>query len=97
MIVMFDYKRILADLETIYYAVSEIDDWDKNQTVTFIKVGEYGLALDEIAYAYLNSATPMPGHLFRIFERLAVEMGMESGEEYEDVAQLRAETKARVA
>lgn len=94
---MFDYKKALADLEVLYYVASEIDDWDKDQTATFIKVGEYGLALDEIAYAYLNSATPMPAHLFRIFERLAAAMGMEGDEEYEDVAQLRAETKARLA
>ena len=94
---MFDYMRVLVDLEALYYAASEIDDWDRNQTATFIRVGEYGLALDEIAYAYLNSATPMPGHLFRIFEKLAVDMEMEGDEEYKDVAQLRAETKARLA
>ena len=39
----------------------------------------------------------MPGHLFQIFERLAVQMELEGDEEYEDVAQLRAETKARLA
>jgi len=94
---MLDCRKALADLETLYYAASEIDDWDRNQTATFIRVGEYGLALDEIAYAYLDSATPMPGHLFRIFERLAVEMEMEGDAEYADVAQLRAETKARLA
>ena len=60
-------------------------------------VGEYGLALDEIAYAYLSSATPMPGHLFRVFERLAVEMEMEGDAEYADVARLRAETRACLA
>jgi len=89
---MLDCRKALADLETLYYAASEIDDWDRNQTATFIRVGEYGLAL-----AYLDSATPMPGHLFRIFERLAVEMEMEGDAEYADVAQLRAETKARLA
>ncbi len=94
---MFDYKSMLADLETLYYAVSEIDDWDRNQTATFIRVGEYGLALDGIAYAYLNSATPMPARLFQTFERLAVEMEVDGDEEYEDVARLRAETKARLA
>lgn len=93
---MLDYRRVSADLETLYYAASEIDDWDRNQAATFIKVGEYGLALDEIAYAYLNSATPMPSRLFQVFERLAVEMKMEGDEEYEDVARLRAETKARL-
>ena len=96
-VAMFDYRTILADLEALYYAASEIEGWDKNQAATFIRVGEYGLALEEIAYAYLNSATPMPGHLFQIFERLAVQMELEGDEEYEDVAQLRAETKARLA
>lgn len=94
---MFDYKRALADLEILYYAASEIDDWDRDLAEEFIRVGEYGLALDEIAYAYLNSATPMPAHLFQIFERLAVEMEMEGDEDFEDVALLRAETKARLA
>ena len=94
---MFDYKKMLADLEILYYTSSEIDDWDRNQTATFIRVGEYGLALDEIAYAYLNSATPMPGRLFQLLERLAVEMEVDGDEEYGDVARLRAETKARLA
>lgn len=94
---MFDCKRVLADLETLYYAASEIDGWDRNQTATFIRVGEYGLALDEIAYAYLNSSTPMPGRLFQLLEKLAVEMEVDGGEEYGDVARLRAETKARLA
>ena len=88
---------MLADLEILCSAASEIDGWDRNQTATFIRVGEYGLALDEIAYAYLNSSTPMPARLFQIFEKLAVEMEMEGDEEYGDVAQLRAETKARLA
>ena len=93
---MLDYERVLADLETLYYAASEIDDWDRNQTATFIRVGEYGLALDGIAYAYLNSATPMPGRLFAVFERLAIEMEMEDDEEYGSVARVRTETKARL-
>ena len=39
----------------------------------------------------------MPGHLFQIFERLAVEMEMDDDAEYAEVARLRAETKARLA
>lgn len=96
MVATLDYRKALADPETLYYAASEIDDWDGNRTATFIRVGEYGLVLDEIAYAYLDSVTPMPGHLFRSFERLAVEMEMQGDAEYADVAQLRAETKARL-
>ena len=94
---MFDYEKALTDLETLYYATSEIDNWDKDLAAEFIRVGEYGLALDEIAYAYLNSATPMSARLFQIFERLAVEMEMEGDEDFEGVAQLRVETKARLA
>ena len=86
---MLDYDRMLADLETLYYSASDIGDWDRNQAATFIRVGEYGLALDEIAYAYLNSTIPMPGHLFQVFERLAVEMELDGDEEQEDVARLR--------
>lgn len=94
---MVDWERVVADLETLHRAASKIDDWDKDQAETYIRVGEWGLALDEIAYAYLNSGKAMPVDLFQVFEKLAVEMEMEGDEDFEDVAQLRAETKARLA
>lgn len=62
-----------------------------------IYVGEYSLALDMMSYAYLNNKIAVPADLFEIFERLAVEMDMEKDPEFEGVAQLRAETKARLA
>lgn len=94
---MFDYERAFNELNILYESASKIDDWDKDLAEEFIRVGEYGLALDEIAYAYLNSGTAMPTDLFEVFERLAVAMRMEGKEDFEDVAQLRAETKARLA
>ena len=39
----------------------------------------------------------MPADLFEVFEKLSVEMEMDGDEDYEGVAQLRAETKARLA
>lgn len=93
---MVDWERVVADLETLHRAASEIDGWDKQQVATFIQVGEWGLALDDIAYAYLKTGFAMPADLFLLFEKLAVEMEMEGDEDYEAVAQLRAEAKARL-
>lgn len=93
---MLDWERVAADLQVLHRAASEIDNWDKKQAETHIRVGEWGLALDEIAYACLNSGKAMPADLFQTFEKLAVGMEMEGDEDYEDVAQLRAESKARL-
>lgn len=94
---MLDWEIVVADLETLHHAASDIDGWNTKQTETYIKVGEWGLALNGISYAYLNSGKAMPTDLFEVFERLAVEMDMEEDPEFEGVAQLRAETKARLA
>jgi len=92
---VFDYKRIQEDLKTLYQATYNIDKWARELVDRLIYVGEYSLALDEISYAYLNNRLVMPAGLFEIFERLAVEMDMEKDPEFEGVAQLRAEAKAR--
>lgn len=49
-------------------------------------MGEYGLALDEIAYVYLNNDKPMPADQFRTFEKLAIMMELEKDAEYDGVA-----------
>lgn len=94
---MLDWEVIVADLERLHRAASDIDSWNKEQAETCIRVGEWGLALNGISYAYLNSGKAMPADLFEVFEKLSVEMEMDGDEDYEGVAQLRAETKARLA
>ena len=90
-----DWEIIVASLENLHLAASAIDGWNKRQTETYIKVGEWGLALNGISYAYLNSGKAMPVDLFQVFEKLAVDMEMDGDEDYEGVAQLRAEANAR--
>lgn len=46
--------------------------------------------------SYLNNGKAMPADLFEVFEKLAVDMEMDGDEDYEGVAQLRVETKARL-
>lgn len=95
---MSDRMTIVSGLINLYRAVPKVDEWDKNMVEEFIRVGEWELALDEIAGAYLESSTVMPADLFEIFERLAVEINIEENDEglFEDVAELRARTKARL-
>jgi hypothetical protein len=83
-------KYIRTELSKLYRAASNLDGWNKEQALEFINVGEYGLALDGIAYAYLVNGKNMPADLFRIFDKLAVSMDMEGDEEFEGVARLRA-------
>ena len=94
---MSDWELIVADLETLHHAVSEIGDWDKDLIEEFIRVGGYGLARDGIAYAYLNSGKAMPANLFQILEKLSIDMGVDDDEAYAGMVQLRAETKGRLA
>ena len=92
---MFDYERVEADLLILYRATSKIDGWSKDLAEELIRVGEYSLALDIMSYAYLNNRIIVPAGQFELFERLAIEMNMEKDPEFEGVAQLRAEAKAR--
>ena len=95
---MSNRMNIVSGLVTLYRAAPKVDDWDKNMVEEFIRVGEWELALDEIAGAYLESSAVMPADLFEIFEKLAVEMNIEENDEglFEDVTELRARIKARL-
>ena len=90
-------SAIRDDLVTLHQAASSIDGWDGRQSRTFIEVGEYGLALDELAYAYLDSGKNMTAGLFKTFERLAAIMELEGDAEYGGVARLRAGARGRPA
>lgn len=85
-----ELSAIRNDLTVLHKAASATDDWDGKQARTFIDVGEYGLALDEIAYAYLDSGRTMPPDMFETFEKLATMMDLAQDAEFEGVARLRA-------
>ena len=93
---MLDRTTIVSGLVSLYRAAPKVADWDKNMVEEFIRVGEWELALDEIAGAYLDNGAVMPADLFEIFEKLAVEINIEDNDEglFEDVAELRARIKA---
>ncbi len=86
---MFDYETARQGLRVLHQAALALGGWQGEQSETFIRVGEYGLALDEIAYAYLDSKVAMPEKLFQIFDELAVSMELDSDPEFDGVAQLR--------
>ncbi len=81
---------IRNDLAALHKVASATDNWDGKQARTFIGVGEYGLALDEIAYAYLDSGRTMPPDMFETFEKLATMMDLAQDAEFEGIARLRA-------
>jgi len=85
-----ELSAIRNDLTALHKAASAIDDWDGKQGRTFIDVGEYGLALDEIAYAYLDADRTMPPEMFKTFEKLATMMDLAQDAELEGVAKLQA-------
>ena len=84
---LFEIRNDLASLQKI---ASATGGWDGKHARIFINVGEYGLALDEIAYAYLNSGRTMPPDMFETFEKLATMMDLAQDAEFEGVARLRA-------
>ncbi len=89
------YKTIRDGLVVLHQAASGIEGWGGDQAQEFINVGDYGLALDEISYAYLDSGKAMPADLFQIFERLAVAMDLERDDEYEGVRKLLADARSK--
>jgi len=74
-------------------ATSTLDHWNKDHVDTLIDVGEYSLALDELASAYINSGKPVSQEISKLFEILATKMQMVPGDEYEGVAALRARAR----
>lgn len=91
---MFDYQNVRDGLETLHQAALALERYHKDQAKEFIEVGEYGLALDTIADAYLVSEVSMEADHFSLFEKLATSMDLASDPEYSGVAQLR---KAQLA
>jgi hypothetical protein len=88
-----EHSVIRTDLAVLHEAASAIDGWDGNQGRTFIEVGEYGVALDEIAHAYLDARKTVPCEMFKTFEKLAMLMDLAQEAELDGVARLRAQWK----
>ena len=85
---MFDFKTARQGVETLHRATSSIKNYDKDQVETFINVGEYGLALDTVAWAYIENKLEISADLFEIFEKLVGMMDLLSDPEYDSVAEL---------
>lgn len=85
---------LYSDIELIYRLISGIGGWDHEQVRKYMDVGEYSLALDDLADAYLRSGESASADLLYRFEALATKMGMENDPEYQAVAELRARQRA---
>ena len=93
----YDSDKVKSGLSFLYEEASRLDSWHKEHAEEFIRVGEYSLALDSIAYAYLLNDKPMPSDQLDVFNRLAVAMDLENDPEYDGVARLRASASGRPA
>ena len=82
--------EIRSDLSILYEAVRKLNGWHNDLADEYIRVGEYALALDSIAYAYLNNNIPMPPDQFKVLDRLATSMKLEKDPEYDGVIRIRA-------
>jgi hypothetical protein len=77
-------------LERLYEALADFGRDGRRQVREYIDVGEYGLALEDVAYIYLQSAPkPLSAEIHRLFDELAVKMGMKEGDEWRGVAKIR--------
>ncbi len=86
---MFDYKTARTKLNTLHELALPLPGYFKADVLQFIEVGEYGLALDTIAGAFLDNKIRMSADLFATFEDLASEMELDRDPEYSAVAELR--------
>lgn len=87
----FDARYVRSRLLHLFETASNAGfNWHKDHIWTLINVGEYSLALDEMAAAYINSDQVIPSEVFSTFGDLAAKMGMVHGDEWEAVANLRA-------
>jgi hypothetical protein len=89
----YDAQKVRSDLLALCKSASHLSGWNKEDADQYIRVGEYPLALDSVAYAYLENDTPMPDDRFAMFVNLAAMMQLEGDPEYDGVARLRARVK----
>ena len=91
---MDDHNADLSNLKILLDSASAFSGWQQEQARDFVRVGEYSLALDGIAYAYLVNNARMPAEHYALFNQLALRMGLDGDPEYEGVAKLRAAQNA---
>jgi hypothetical protein len=84
-------QQIEDGLQNILATAREIPHVEYlGEVESYIDVGEYGLALDVLASAFVDNASLPPGDLLRIFRELAVLMRLLDDPEYADTAKLLA-------
>lgn len=86
----FDHEAAFAGLVLLNRAVRVFDNRYPGQIEQLIDVGEYSLALDDIAFCYLDNDVLMSSDLFDVFEKLAVMMNVNNKEYCEEAAKLLA-------
>ncbi len=79
---------IETDIEQLYEAVPSHAMLNRDQARKYIDAGEYGLALDDLAAIYLESKSPVRPEIFALFEKLAIKMKMQPGDEWRAVADI---------
>ena len=83
-----DRMWIEAGLEELYRGISANIEIDPSQIRKYIDVGEFGLALDELADLYMDIETPVPSATLTVFHALATKMKMTSGDEWQAVLEI---------
>lgn len=81
---------IEADLEQLYAAAPLRGVGDRDQIREYIEVGEYRLALNDLADVYLEAKTPVTLTLRMLFADPAAKLGMRSGDQWRAVAEILA-------
>jgi len=85
-----DRDWIKAGLEKLYDASAIFAGVNRQQVREHIDVGEYGLALDDLAGIHLKTGKPVPADIVQLFDALAMKMGMKQGDGWQAVAEIRA-------
>jgi len=85
-----DQDWIEAGLEKLYDASAMFAGVNRQQVREYIDVGEYGLALDDLADVHLKTGKPVPADIVQLFDALAMKMDVKQGDEWQAVAEIRA-------
>ncbi len=85
-----DRDWIEAGLNTLCTDAGVVSNADCGQVRKYIDVGEYGLALDDLADIHLATGKPIPPDRRALFDTLAMKMGIRHGDEWQAVAAIRA-------
>lgn len=83
-------ERLLIEtgLEQLYREILSNGNVNNSQVRQYINVGEYGLALDDLADLYIATKNPLSSATLVLFDDLATKMKMKSGDEWLAVAEI---------